>query len=173
MSWSIEQLLGHKKVKNLLGVNPKSQVQATENTKVNQKPATRAALSFIVVGDPMGKPRMTQRDVWKKRPVVLRYRDFCDRIREATPNRVFEADVYAIDIVAYIAMPDSWSEKKKKEHDDRMHRTKPDWDNIGKAICDAIFKDDSIIGSGRCRKYWCRDGQQRTEIKVSFHVHQN
>lgn len=32
---------------------------------------------------PVPKPRMTQRDVWQKRPVVLRYRKFCDAVRNA------------------------------------------------------------------------------------------
>ena len=116
---------------------------------------------------------MTQRDVWKKRPVVLRYHDYCDRIKEAAPNLVLTADVYAVDVMAFIAMPKSWSQKKKAAHVGQMHRAKPDWDNIGKAICDALFREDSGIADGRTRKFWCPEGEQRTEVKVSFHVHQD
>lgn len=128
-------------------------------------------LSFIVVGDPMGKPRMTQRDVWMKRPAVLRYRDYCDRIREAAPNTLAKADVYGIDVIAYLAMPASWSKKKKADYEGQIHRAKPDWDNIGKAVCDALLKEDSGICDGRTRKYWCREGDQCTEVKVYFFVH--
>lgn len=120
----------------------------------------------MVIGDPMGKPRMTQRDRWKKRPVVERYHDYCDRIKEAMPAKVLTADVYAVQVTAYIAMPASWTKKKKAEQDGMIHRAKPDWDNIGKAVCDALFKEDSMIADGRCRKFWCLDGAQRTEIKI-------
>jgi Holliday junction resolvase RusA-like endonuclease len=182
MSWTPDQLLKHPKVNDLLGVNIKSQEQATEKPK--DKPETLSApaqdpatihstpsqneIRFVVVGDPMGKPRMTQRDVWKKRPVVLRYHDYCDRIKEAAPNRVLTVDVYAVDVIAFIAVPQSWSKKKQAAHVGQMHRAKPDWDNIGKAICDALFKEDSGIADGRTRKFWCREGEQRTEVTVRF-----
>lgn len=179
MSWTPDQLLRHPNVNALLGVNIKSQEQATEIAKVIEKSEPPKAsvppgeISFLVVGDPMGKPRMTQRDVWKQRPVVLRYRDYCDRILEAAPNAILEADVYAVDVIAYIAVTGSWSKKKKAEHIGQMHRAKPDWDNIAKAVCDALFKEDSGVADGRTRKFWCAEGEQRTEVKVSFHVHQN
>lgn len=172
MSWTPDQLLKHPNVNNLLGVNIKSQQQATEkpkdNPEISAPPQPPGQLSFTVIGDPMGKPRMTQRDRWKQRPVVLRYRDYCDRIKEAAPNRVFTADVYAVDVIAYIAMPASWSKKKKAEHAGKMCRSKPDWDNIGKAVCDALFEEDSGIADGRTRKFWCAEGEQRTEVLLHF-----
>jgi len=173
MSWSVDQMLKHPKVNSLLGVNIKSQVQATEKPVVvenssPQPPSPEGEINFVVMGEPMGKPRMTRRDVWKKRPVVLRYHDYCDRIKEAVPTKVLTADVYAVDVIAYISMPASWSKKKKEAHVGKKHRTKPDWDNIGKAVCDALFKEDSGIADGRTRKFWCRDGEQRTEVRVLF-----
>jgi Holliday junction resolvase RusA-like endonuclease len=77
-------------------------------------------------------------------------------------------DVYAIDVVAHVAMPASWSKKKKAAMDDQMCRAKPDWDNIGKGICDALFKEDSGIADGRTRKFWCLEGKQCTEITLWF-----
>jgi Holliday junction resolvase RusA-like endonuclease len=168
MSWTPEQLLKHPNVNKLLLVNMKSQKQATEKPKDNPEASAPGQLSFVVIGDPMGKPRMTQRDRWKQRPVVLRYHDYCDRIKEAAPNRVFTADVYAVDVIAHITMPASWSKKKKTEHAGKMCRSKPDWDNIGKAICDALFKEDSMIADGRTRKFWCCEGEQRTEVLIHF-----
>lgn len=165
MSWTPEQLLRHQKVNSLLGVNIKPQAQATAKAEVSEQPGE---YFFVVVGDPMGKPRMTQRDAWKKRPVVLRYHDYKDRIKEATPSKVLMADVYGIDVVAYVAMPASWSKKKKAAHAGKICRSKPDWDNIGKAVCDTLFEEDSGIADGRTRKFWCREGEQRTEIRVFF-----
>jgi Holliday junction resolvase RusA-like endonuclease len=173
-----KQLAKHPKVNSLVGVNIKSKEQATENVKVEPKycspplssdvpePEGAKTTEFTSVGDPMGKPRMTQRDRWMKRDVVLRYRDYCDRLREAAPNGLQTADVYAVDVIAYIAMPESWSKKKKAEMLGSLHRQKPDWDNIGKAVCDALWEDDSMIGDGRTRKFWCNEGEQRTVVRA-------
>lgn len=123
------------------------------------------AASFVVNISPMGAPRMTQRDVWKKRPVVLRYHAFRDALRAAVgkiggvPDRV--------DCEFYFAMPESWSEKKKKAMDGKPHRSKPDRDNCDKAVCDALFAEDSAIHEGSQKKRWCRAGQERVEIKLT------
>lgn len=174
MSWTLDQMLKHPKRDSLLGVNTKSQAQATEKPEVAENSSLEVApgdpnkISFVVMGEPMGKPRMTQRDVWKKRPVVLRYRDYCDRIKEAVPNRVLDVDVYAIMVTAFVPMPKSWSKKKKAALLGTICRSKPDWDNIGKAVCDALLKEDSGIADGRARKFWCAEGDERTEVTVWY-----
>jgi len=173
MGWTPEQLLSHQKVNSLLGVNIKPEASKIEKSTLPQPaqdpPKTLAAssqvveptadksglITFAVMGPPMGKPRMTQRDTWKKRPVVLRYHDYKDRIKEAVPNRALQVDVYAVDVKAYIAMPASWPKKKKTELAGLPCRQKPDWDNIGKAVCDALFTEDSALSDGRTRKFWC------------------
>src|SRR5579885_810451 len=160
MNWTRQQAHDYAERKNRTPVNIKSQEQATEKSGLNEK---EGVISFLVVGDPMGKPRMTQRDVWKKRPVVLRYRDYCDRIREAAPTALPSMDVYAVEVTAHIAMPQSWSLKKKAAMDGEICRQRPDWDNIGKAVCDALFKEDSGIADGRTIKFWCLEGEQCTE----------
>ena len=38
----------------------------------------------------MGKPRMTQRDKWKKRPCVLRYHAFRDKMRHVIKSIDFD-----------------------------------------------------------------------------------
>lgn len=172
-NWTPEQMLKHPKFESLVGVNTKTQKQATEKSKVTPEiyvPSNTGELTFVVIGPPMGKPRMTQRDKWKTRACVLRYRDYCDRIREAMPTRIRTIDVYGIDVVAYLPMPKSWSKKKQTAQAGKMCRTKPDWDNIGKAVCDALFEEDSMIADGRTRKFWCRHGEQRTEIKLMYHA---
>lgn len=123
--------------------------------------------AFEVPGEPMGKPRMTRRDTWKKRPVVLRYREYCDRIRAAA-GKVPE-NVYSVIVFAYMPMSPSWSQKKKRLMLDQLMQQRPDWDNIAKAVCDALFTEDSYVAGGICWKFWCEQGQERTVVRVLYH----
>jgi len=107
---------------------------------------------------PVPKPRMTRADRWKKRPVVLRYWDFCDKVEKANiiipdkPNIIF-----------YIPMPSSWSKKKKRDNLFDKHTQRPDLDNYVKALFDAVYKEDSHIWTFKATKIWAEKGQ--IEIK--------
>jgi len=111
---------------------------------------------------------MTQRDKWQKRPCVLKYRDFCDRIRAASPADMNNHDCFAVYAVAHLSMPPSWSKKEKAAMISRPHRVRPDADNILKSLSDALFKKDSRLWDVRCRKYWCAEGDERTVVKVLY-----
>jgi len=166
MGWTVEQLLKHPHSRTLLGV-PAPKAVPTPPAPAVAPPVTNSkSLTFTVAGPVVGKPRMTQSDKWKKRPPVLRYRDYCDRIRAAAGQQLENKDIFAISVLAFIGMPASWSRKKKAGLDNDVCRAKPDWDNIGKAVCDALFANDEWISDGRVRKYWCHAEQQRTEITV-------
>lgn len=125
-----------------------------------------ASHRFTVPGPPMGKPRMTRRDKWAKRDVVVRYRAYADAIRAACGP--VPADPVGVAVLAYIAMPASWSEKKKSRMDGTPHQAKPDYDNIIKSIGDSLFDDDSVLCAGSCVKFWCREGHERTVVTVVY-----
>lgn len=115
--------------------------------------------------EPMGKPRMTQRDKWKKRPVVVRYREWCDKLRAAMPENL-PGNPVSVSWKAYFSMPESWTKKKKAEMKGQHHRQKPDRDNCDKAILDCLWKDDSVIACGSIEKQW-DDGQgARIELEI-------
>ena len=69
-----------------------SPVSAANSEKVHTdeydrktRPAKRQAANtgcIYIPVTPVSKPRMTQRDKWKKRPCVLRYRAYCDALRK-------------------------------------------------------------------------------------------
>lgn len=102
---------------------------------------------------PVGKPRMTQRDRWKKRPAVMRYRAFCDELRlfvKSLPDEV------VIDF--YLPMPKSWSEAKRRRMDGKPHQQKPDADNLIKAAIDAVCEEDKQVWSIHARKFWATEG---------------
>lgn len=127
---------------------------------------------FTVPANPMGKPRMTQRDKWKKRPCVVRYRNYADLVRLAFRQRGTlppNAVVLSLSWVAWLEMPKSWSKKKKAEHSGQLHMQKPDRDNIDKAILDALFDDDSGIAAGTIEKRWCPAGEPaRLEVTIEY-----
>jgi Holliday junction resolvase RusA-like endonuclease len=97
---------------------------------------------------------MTQRDKWKKRPAVMRYRQFCDEVREKGVS------VVSGDYVQFmVPMPASWPKWKKAEYWGEPHQSKPDIDNFIKAVLDALYEDDSHIYEISVGKYWDYKGQ--------------
>ena len=102
---------------------------------------------------PVSAPRMTQRDKWAKRPCVMRYFAFRDEIKR------LGVTVKPYDCIVFtLPMPKSWSKKKKAEHDGKGHTSKPDIDNICKALLDSIFDDDSHIYALTLLKVWGYEG---------------
>jgi Holliday junction resolvase RusA-like endonuclease len=179
MAWTEDDLNQHPKRDSLLRLNKIAPSKTSVNEVIEKIMAQITAPApaqepeqpfcrFTVPGEPFGKPRMTQRDVWQKRPCVLKYRDFCDRIRAAAPEDISARDCFAMYIVAHIPVPPSWSKKEKAAMIERPHRAKPDADNVIKSVGDALFKEDSKLWDVRCRKYWCAEGDERTVVKVLF-----
>ncbi len=113
---------------------------------------------------PMGKPRMTRRDKWAKRKCVVKYYEFKDKIREYT--ECFPKKPRRVDWIAYLPMPKSWSKAKKSGKQGRLHQSKPDRDNIDKAILDAVLKDDSVVAQGITEKRWDDGMGARLELRA-------
>lgn len=107
---------------------------------------------IVIRIEPMGKPRMTQQDKWKKRPATTKYWKFKDMLKLACRDLPRDLDNLSWD--AYFSMPKSWSKVKKEMMAGKLHQSKPDRDNIDKAILDALFEEDSIIAWGSVRKLW-------------------
>jgi Holliday junction resolvase RusA-like endonuclease len=104
--------------------------------------------------DPLGKPRMTQRDKWQKRPAVVSYRAFCDEIRLC-----YRKDLPSeVKLIFHVPMPRSWSKKKRTEMIGQPHQQKPDIDNMTKAVLDALCKEDSYVWRVDAEKRWAEAG---------------
>ncbi len=95
---------------------------------------------------PVPKPRMTQRDRWRKRPCVLRYRAFCDLVRFA---RIALPLSYHVTFVLPTTDPRLWGES---------HDRTPDRDNLEKAFLDAWTSDDRRYASALVHKVWGERG---------------
>jgi Holliday junction resolvase RusA-like endonuclease len=168
MGWKLEQFKNHPRRDEIAALVAAEKRARTTSPAVPTVAAQRrpGKITFTVPGTPVAKPRMTQRDKWQKRPAVLRYRDYCDRIRASAQPMPALPDAIVID--AFLPIPHSWSKKKTAESLGRPHRQKSDADNILKAVCDALFEDDSCLWDKHIRKFWCQAGQERTQISVLY-----
>lgn len=68
-----------------------------------------------------------------------------------------------IHVAAIYPVPHSWSKRRQAEAIDNqiLPMVKPDWDNIGKIVCDALngiaYKDDAAITDATvCKRYGTR-----------------
>lgn len=106
---------------------------------------------------PYPKPRMTRSDKWNKRPCVVKYREFCDKVRAS--GLTLNQKGYWVEFI--MLMPKSWSEKKKREHLGTPHTQTPDKDNLEKALLDAKYSNDSHMWCGGVSKRWGASAQIR------------
>ena len=101
---------------------------------------------------------MTQRDRWKQRPCVMRYRAYCDRLREECTRQGWTLPDSVV-MTFVIKMPAQWSKKKKLAMCGQPHRQKPDIDNLQKSILDALLPaDDSAVWRVLACKRWGKCG---------------
>lgn len=108
--------------------------------------------------DPVAKPRMTRRDIWKHRPIVDRYYAFKDQLAVACKlSEFFLPDSYRVEF--YIKMPNTWSTKKKKEMMGKPHQQKPDLDNLIKSVNDCLKTNDATVWYVESTKSWWEEGK--------------
>ncbi len=109
--------------------------------------------------DPMGKPRMTQSDKWRKRPVTDRYWELKRHLKNIAGQYNFTMPESNYHMIFYIPMPKSWPPSRKEKMNNMPHQQKPDKDNLEKAVLDALCAEDSYVWDGRVSKYWGYKGK--------------
>jgi len=109
---------------------------------------------------PCSKPRMTQRDRWKKRQCVLDFFAFRDRIKQEIKKintfmiKEPPFDWDNLTIIFLVPMPKSWSKKKKELMVGKPMQQRPDIDNYLKGLFDATHEEDSSIWKVTASKIW-------------------
>ena len=98
---------------------------------------------------------MTRRDVWAKRKVVIRYREFCDELRSQAEGWELP-DAFHVRFI--VPMPSSWCKKKRLQKVSTPHQQRPDADNLCKALMDALLKEDSTVWKLEIEKIWGEEG---------------
>ena len=134
---------------------------------------------FIIPGEPQGKARAKtvrlkngfshsytpEKSVSYENLVKLCFQE------EVGPDFQPMAGLFRVDIIAFMAPPASkpktWTVLALIASVIRPAK-KPDWDNIGKIVCDALngiaYKDDSAIVDGRVRKFY--SDRPRVEVRI-------
>lgn len=104
---------------------------------------------------PVPKPRMTRSDVWRKRPSVVRYREYKDELKRQAVNFSLPE---SFTVTFGIQVPDSYSTKKKELSIGRPHQLKPDIDNLLKGLMDCFLEEDCKVWNVTAKKIWARKG---------------
>lgn len=137
----------------------------------------KAKVAFTILGEPLGKgrPRFStaggfaraitpERTVNYETLVKMEYQAQCG-------GYMFDhSDALGMRITAFKPIPKSTSKRKRVLMEERLMRPakKPDWDNIGKIICDALnkvaFHDDAQIVDGRVIKVY--SDQPRVIVEI-------
>ena len=123
-------------------------------------------ISFTIPGTPQGKARArTVKNKYTGKTMSFtpdkshNYEALIKMIAQKEIKELIDGPI-KIKIVAAFGMPKSTSKKKEEEMRNGEIRPtkKPDWDNIGKIVCDALngiaYKDDSqIVNASVSKKY--------------------
>ena len=122
-------------------------------------------VKFTVLGEPKGKGRprfstQTGRAFTPKQTVNYETLVHTEYMVQCKGFRFPDDAMLDVRVIAYYSIPKSVSKKKRQAMLDHKIRPtkKPDFDNIGKVICDALnkiaYRDDSQIVDAQVRKFY-------------------
>lgn len=112
-------------------------------------------ISFIIFGNPISKKRARygRYGVYTEKSTVEYEKHIRHIARESMLGLEVVQNSVSIILEVYFNIPDSWSNTKKEAAKSGLikHVTKPDIDNIGKTVLDAlnkiVYKDDNQVNS--------------------------
>ena len=108
---------------------------------------------------PLGKPRMTRKDKWAKRPIVEAYFTYANALRAFAARKRFTLPDHGVSFYFEFPMPQSWSKKKRLEMDGKPHQQTPDIDNILKGLFDPLLEQDCTVWQiAGAEKRWAEKG---------------
>lgn len=129
---------------------------------------------IVYEGQPVPKPRQTQQDKWIVRPEVARYRAYAnDLCKVAMAARAGKALISAVSVECLFVMPfaKSTSKKIREQMAGQPFQQRPDVDNLGKAVMDALWpKDDSQIAEFYALAIWDDGKGARVMIRIYDHL---
>ena len=129
-------------------------------------------INFTVYGVPVGKgrPRFTRGGHAYTPEKTAAYEDSVRRCWQTQSGQGFAGGVPLLaSLTAWFPIPKSTSKKKAAAMEGVFHLSRPDADNIAKAILDALnghaYQDDSAVQIDRCWKLYT-NGAPRVEVTI-------
>lgn len=71
-------------------------------------------------------------------------------------------------LIFYIPVPKTWKKYKKEQMHMQLHLSRPDWDNLAKAWCDSLMKEDKCIADIRVTKKWVNQESGWIEFHINY-----
>lgn len=138
----------------------------------------QAAIAFVIPGTPVGKgrPKFSRQGAFVRAYTPEKTAAYENLVKvkaeQAMAGRPLIEGPVEVSIRLIVTPPASWSQKKQREAlDGRIFpTTKPDWDNCGKAICDAmneiVFKDDKQVVDAHVSKRYGQVARAAVEVRA-------
>ena len=134
-----------------LSITPQTHVRATQGDRI-----------FFAI------PRAKLRPAGLKRLLRLeRYNRYKEDILALSKQKGFSFPFQGAHVRFYLPCPKSWSKKKKAHYHLKLHTSKPDVDNLCKALLDSLFTEDKGIADIRLTKFWADIESGWIDIEVS------
>ncbi len=178
MNWTESQLKQHTQKQSMKAIEKNKQAKNAprqpQSTQTYYKVESVIKITNGVIRlpiEPMGAVRLSSSDRWSKRPAAQKYFDWKNRFKTIISNNAALKSLISqieesgkIEIETVHPLPKTWSNKKKRLHYCRPMRAKPDFDNVAKAVCDVLFKEDKQIHTATISQRWCGEFEQPTII---------
>ena len=124
--------------KVILNINPQTHVRATQGDSIFFR-IPREKLR------PSGLSRLKR---------LERYNIYKIELGAEAKRKGFVFPPVGASITFFVPVPPSWSKKKKKLYHGTFHQSKPDLDNLLKALMDSLMAEDKQIAHIELSKRW-------------------
>jgi Holliday junction resolvase RusA-like endonuclease len=96
---------------------------------------------------------------------LIKYNDYKISLLALAKQQRFKMPDEGAIIRFFLPMPKSWRNPEREANVNRLHRKKPDLDNLLKAFLDSLFTEDKTISHlGEVSKYWVDSEQGWIEV---------
>jgi Holliday junction resolvase RusA-like endonuclease len=138
--------------KIIFNITPQTHVRATQGDRI-----------FFKI------PRDKLRPAGLKRLMRLeRYNEYKISVAGIYKSKRFSMPDQGIHVEFFIPVPKTWKKYKKAEMHNRLHQSKPDWDNLAKAFFDSIMDEDKTVADVRVTKRWVNEESGRIEVNIGL-----
>lgn len=126
------------KNKVILNITPETNVRATQGDKV----------FFRIPREKLFKSGLARLKRLEK------YNEYKINLRAEARRKKFELPEQGAFIKFFIPMPKTWRRFKRDTMHFKLHKSKPDIDNLCKAFFDGLFTEDKNISHFEAAKFW-------------------